>query len=221
MALNSGRIAAAFRALADAFEEDQPAPAEVAPTPAPAKRGRGRPVQGEAAPATAVQAAPAVVEADPFAVTAPAEVAPVATLAEVRAALTALKDATSQKAAVELLKAVSGADNLSSLPPAKYGEVVAAAKKAMPAAAPVAEPDDPFAVPATTSERTYTLEDVRAAVLEATKRTGQDRAAKVVMDLGGKAPKADGSGFGPSWTALPKEQYAAAIAGLNALPSTK
>lgn len=214
--------------LAKTGQAPASAPAEA---PAPAKRGRGRPVAGESSsPATAAPApAPAAtvtVETDPFATPAPAAPpAPTATEADVRAALSALRAATTQDNALAVLKAAGGASNLTELKPEKYGAVVAAAQAAAVKAATAAQPpgkvyEDPFAAPVEQTAPAYTLEDVKRAVVEATKRTGADRAAKVVMDLGGTAAKPDG-GFGPSWTALPKEQYAAAIAGLNALPTTK
>jgi hypothetical protein len=221
--MDRSRIAAAFSALAEEFgTPDASPPAQPAPAATPTPRGRGRPAKQSPDRATAPAASPAAPAApDPF--DAPAPAAPIATLDEVRTALTALKAATSQDNALAVLKVAGGADNLTSLKPEKYGEVVAAAKRALgPATTPVE--DDPFAVPATAPAETakpVTLEDLKAAVVEATKRTGQDRAAKVVMDLGGKAPKADGSGYGPSWTALPKEKYAEAIAQLKALPATK
>lgn len=221
MSLNAARISAAFQALADAFAEDQPEPTTAGATEPTQKRGRGRPVKGETAPATAVQAAPAVVEDDPFA--APAPAAPTATIEEVRAALTALKTATSQDNALKVLKDASGADNLPSLAAAKYGEVVMACNKAMPAAPAAVVEDDPFAAPAAAApaEKPPTLEDVKAAVVDAQKRTSPASAQKVVMDLGGKAKNAETGIEGASLKALPEANYAAAIAGLKALPTTK
>lgn len=227
--MNRSRIAAAFQVLAEEFgTPDASIPDAPAPGVTPAKRGRGRPVIGELAQATAVAAPAAVVEADPFAAEPAAPAAPTATIEEVRLALTTLRNATgNQQTAMDILKAAGGADNLTALKPDKYGAVVAAATAAMPPVktAPVVEAD-PFAAPVEAAPvaepvKVLTIEDVKAAVLAATKRAGVDRAARVVMDLGGKAKNAATGVEGPSWTALPKDQYAAAIAGLAALPTTK
>lgn len=221
MSLDSSRIAAAFRALADAFE-DQPlpgaAPAAVA-TPAP--RGRGRPPKGGAAPATAAAApAEAAAEPDPFAEAPPA--APAATIDEVRAALTALKTATTQENALAVLKSAGGADNLTSLKPEKYGAVVAAAKLAVaPVKAAPAVEDDPFALPAAAAEKPITKEELKALIVDAQKRTSADTVQKLVMEHGGKAKNPDSGIEGPNFNALPAEKYSAVAAKLKALPSTK
>src|SRR5579859_125169 len=113
--MNNILIAAALRQLATAFEtpsgsvEAQP---ENPPAVAPAKRGRGRLVQGEATPATAPAASPTSTEADPFDTPKPA---PTATLEQVRAALTSLKDAASQEIALGVLKDAGKAANLTEL----------------------------------------------------------------------------------------------------------
>lgn len=196
----------------------------------PVKRGRGRPVVGEApsgAAAATVSTAPVATSPttdDPFA--APATpAAPTATLDEVRAALTALKTATSQDNALKVLKDAGGADNLTSLTVDKYGTVVAAAKNAIPATKPTAvvELDDPFAIPASSAPaaKPPTLEEVKALIVETQKRTSQDTVQKVVMEHGGKAKNPDTGIEGPSLKALPVEQYAAVAAKLKALPSTK
>lgn len=232
--MNSLKIAAALRVLALAFESDEgdasPAPAAAAE---PQKRGRGRPVKGEetaaAAASAPVQASsttsptPAVAE-DPFATPAAAPAAPVATLDEVRAALKALQAASSQATALDVLKTVSGADNLTALAADKYGAVVVAAKakQATYEKAPASTPD-PFevttAAPAA-AEKPPTLEDVKAVIVETQKRTSQDAAQKVVMANGGKAVNPAG-GEGPSLKALPEANYAATIDALKALPTTK
>lgn len=257
--MNSLKIAAALRVLALAFESDEgdasPAPAAAAE---PQKRGRGRPVKGEDQPVTGVAApaagstnqaatgaaaallagtqttAPASAVDDPFA-TLPA--APVATLDEVRKALTDLRAADSQEAALAVLKtAGGGADNLTGLAPEKYGVVVAAVAvklRIIAASKPAATPEaDPFAAPrlgdapepawntGAPAEKPPTLEDVKAVIVETQKRTSQDKAQQVVMQHGGKAPNATG-GEGVSLKALPEANYAATIAALKALPTTK
>jgi hypothetical protein len=206
---------------------DSPAPVQASPQAAPAPR-RGRPPKdtptaGSPAPAPA----PTAVQPDPFAATT---AAPVATLEDVRTALTALRAATSADQALGVLKAASGVDNLTELQrtPDKYGMVVARAQaelrvatQAPTAATPPAEPDDPFETKAVaaTPAKALTLEDVKAACVAAGKRTGQDKVTAIVMEHGGKAPTA--SGHGPSLKALAPEKYAAVIAAVNALPSTK
>lgn len=232
--MNAKLIAEALRALANAFEtpdgvpEAPPAPGTAgavaplnnAPPATPVPRGRGRPPK---APAEAPAApAPAPAAEDPFSTEAPA--APTATPDEVRTALTELKAATDQATALGVLKSAGGADNLSSLDKAKYGAVVAAAKAALPAAKPT-EPEDPFetAAPAAAPvvvEAAPSIEDVKAACVAAGKRTAQDKVQAIVMAHGGTAPSSTGAP-GPSLKALPVPQYAAVIAAVNALPTTK
>lgn len=189
-----------------------------APAAAPLPRGRGRPPKAVAE--ASVAQAPAA--PDPFSV--PTAVAPWATLDDVRTALTSLKVVTDQATALGVLKKFGQAENLSTLNPSNYGTVVAAAKNAMPAVQPAIEPAteaDPFEVsPAISTAKPLTLEDVKAAVVAAQKRTSQDTVQKVVMEQGGKAPK-DGGGYGPSLKALPPESFAATVAALQALPATK
>lgn len=213
--MNANKLAAALRAAADAVEEGG-ATVLQAPTDAPAAtpKPRGRPSKVEAPAA-------APVEADPFASVATPE--PTATLDEVRKALTDLRAATSQDNAVAVLKAASGAGDLTKLSHDKYYAVVAAVKAAMPAAVAPVIVADPFAEPvAVAAEVKVTLEDVQKEVVNAQKRTASDTVQKVVMDAGGKAPRPDGSGGeGPSLKALPTEKYAAVIASLKALPTTK
>lgn len=208
--------------------------------PPPAKRGRGRPVVGEApAPVAASPAAAGGQTAaaasqtatattpftadDPFATQAPA--APTATIDEVRAALTALKNATTQDNALKVLKAAGGADNLPSLKPEKYGEVVVACKNSMPGVAPTVqtEPDDPFALPteAAPAEKPPTKEELKALVVETQKRTSAETVQKIVMEHGGKAKNADTGFEGPNFNALPASKYGVVAAALRALPSTK
>jgi hypothetical protein len=229
MSFDVVRIAAALRVLADAIE-NTPAPGDSAPVPAgtppaapaAAPKPRGRPPKAAPTPEPTAAPAPAPAAEDPFATEAPA--APTATIEEVRSALTALKAATSQETAVGVLKSAGGAENLTALSPQKYGAVVAAAKAALPVKA--AEPEDPFATPAAipapaaAAEKAPSLEDVRAAVVAAQKRTSPATVQKVVMDHGGKAPGANGA-EGPSLKALPASAYATTIAALAALPSTK
>lgn len=234
--MNSLKIAAALRVLALAFESDEgDAAGQPALAAEPVKRGRGRPVKGEetAAPAASapVQASsttsptPAVAD-DPFAAPPAAPAAPVATLDEVRAALKALQAASSQAVALEVLKTAGEADNLTSLAVAKYGVVVVAAKTKqalifLDSPKPASTPD-PFEVTtaATPAEKPPTLEDVKAVIVETQKRASQDKAQQVVMQHGGKAPNATG-GEGVSLKALPEANYAATIAALKALPTTK
>jgi hypothetical protein len=232
--MNSTAIAAALRILANAFEAPEGATPAEAPPAVPAdkpKRGRGRPVAGEEtaapAPSAPVPASstttptPAVAEVDPFA--APAPVAPTATLDEVRTALKALAAATDQAMALGVLKTAGGAANLTDLKPEKYGVVVAAATGALPApkAVPAVEAD-PFEVPASApATKPATIEDVKAAVVAAQKRTATDKVQAVVMEHGGKASNPDTGIVGPSLKALPESAFAATIAAINALPSTK
>lgn len=226
--MDSQKIAAALRALADAFEADTPTaprpantaePAPAAATAAPAPRGRGRPPKAASEPAKE-PAAPAAAE-DPFAA-APA--APPATQDDVRSALTALAEVTDQATALKILKDVGESANLSGLSPTKYNAVVAAAVGAMPpppAPPPDVQEEDPFETePAKETAKPLTIEDVKAAAVAAQKRTSQDTVMKVIMDLGGKAPK-DGGGYGPSLKALPASAYGAAITALENLPKTK
>lgn len=233
--MNNLKVAAALRLLADALETPAEAAeaADLPPLPgiplanhateAAAKpRGRGRPPKdtSPAAPATP----PAAVEADPFGPTAPP--APEASLDDVRAALTALKAATTQDNALAVLKTAGGVSNLSDLQrnPEKYGVVVQAAKKALDAIVTDAEPDDPFetggGAPAEPPAKAATIEDVKAACVAAGKRTSQDTVTKVVMKHGGRAPDGKG-GEGPSLKALPLEAYAAVIKEVGELPTTK
>jgi hypothetical protein len=65
-----------------------------------------------------------------------------------------------------------------------------------------------------------TLDDVRSAVIEAIKRTSASTAQNVVMAQGGKVPISE-AGEGPSLKALPTEQFAACVAALRALPTTR
>lgn len=229
MSVDTVRVAAALRVLADAIEGTTvetgapvvtPAAAIAAPA-APAKRGRGRPVQGETAPAASASPAPspAATEADPFGSSPAATAAPTLTQDDVRNALVALKDATSQDNALKVLKESSGGvSTLPQLPADKYATVVAACKAALPgAAAPAA---DPFEVSSPAQTDAPSLEDVKAAVVEAQKRTATDTVQKVVMAHGGKAPGPNGV-EGPSLKALPVPSYAAVIAAVKALPTTK
>jgi hypothetical protein len=223
--MNATKVAAALRALADAFEAvetDAPSPGNPpdgaptpagAPTAAPAPRGRGRPPKAAPeAPVAAPAAAP-----DPFDV-APAP--PAVSLADVRGALTRLKDATDQATALGVLKSAGGADNLSGLSADKYGAVTAAATAALPQQGKPVPEVDPFETEAAKEPaKTLTKEDVKAAAVAAQKRTSQDTVMKVVMDHGGKVATA--GGFGPSLNALPVDQYASCIGALENLPKTK
>lgn len=239
MSVDASRLSAALRAqavalaaIADALDDQEPAavgtvgtPAAVAAQPATdAPRRRGRPAKGETtAPATSASPAPspAATEADPFGGSPAAAAAPTLTQDDVRNALVALKDATSQDNALKVLKDSSGGvSTLPQLPADKYATVVAACKAAMPgAAAPAA---DPFEVSTAAPVQTDapSLEDVKAAVVEAQKRTATDTVQKVVMAHGGKAPGPNGV-EGPSLKALPVPSYAAVIAAIKALPTTK
>ena len=215
--MNVNKIATALRALADAFEEVNMPDAVVlagAGTAPPAPRGRGRPPKVTEAPPAAP--APAPEAPDPFTGAA----APPATLDEVRAALTALKAATSQEFALKVLKDAGGANNLSALTAGSYGAVAAAAKAAMPGTEPEVDPfETPTLEPAGSPQPT--LEDVKAAVVAATKRTAADTVQRVVMINGGTAPTAAGGPAGPSLKALAPSSYAAVIAAVNNLPTTK
>lgn len=238
VATNLALIAGAISTLAEAVNgtyKGKPIYAQVdAAAPIePQKRGRGRPVKGEETAAPAVTApalasstttqTPASADVDPFE-TPPA--APAATLDEVRAALTALKTASTQEKALAVLKKAGGADNLTGLKPEKYGAVVAAVNAELDAlAGPKKAPDvDPFEVPTATAapaSKPVTLEDVKAAVVAAQKKTSTDAVQKIVMAHGGKALNPATGGDGPSLKALPEAQFAATIAAIEALPTTK
>lgn len=232
MSVDASRLSAALRAqatvlvaLADALGDQESGAASIPGSdvsansePQPTRRGRGRPAKGESpAPAPSGVPAPslAATEPDPFAPAAAQ--APTATLEDVRAALVALKEATSQDAALNVLKTVGSATSLPQLAAGKYDAVVAACKAALPAPKPEG---DPFEVSAPVQTNAPSLEDVKAAVVEAQKRTSTDAVQKVVMDHGGKAPGPNGVP-GPSLKALPVPSYAAVIAAVKALPTTK
>ncbi len=220
MSTHNAKIAAALRLLADALETDSATDSAEASTPAdaePTRRGRGRRAAAETPPATA-PAQPN--SADPFA--EPTGAALTTTIEEVRTALTELKNATTQENALKVLKDASGVGNLTELQqtPAKYGAVVKAAKAAMPGAAPAADPDDPFAMPAAEAEKVPTIEEVKEAVVAAQKRTGADTVQKVVMKHGGQAAGPTGV-MGPSLKALPVANYAACLKEISELPTTK
>lgn len=193
-----------------------------ATAPAATPKPRGRPARGETAASTASAASTAAVEADPFATLV---TAPTATLDEVRAALTALKEARTQADALKVLKDSSGVDNLGELQktPEKYGAVVAAAKAALPdiGAAAVADPFETATEASAEPAKSVTLEEVKAACVAAGKRTGQDKVQKIVMDHGGRGKNAATGVEGPSLNALSKDNYAAVIAAVSALPTTK
>lgn len=249
--MNSLKIAAALRILALAFETPEGDAPEQPAEPAKATgRGRGRPAKGEetAAPATGAAVpsaesstvatgaaaassagtqttAPAsVVADDPF---DPKPAGPVATLEEVRAALKAVREASTQENALAILKKAGDAGNLTDLKAEKYGVVVAAANvelriRAASKPSPVVEAD-PFGETTTPAapEKALTLEDVKAVIVATQKRTSQDAVQQVVMANGGKANKPDGGGEGPSLKALPEANFAATVAALKALPTTK
>jgi hypothetical protein len=230
VATNLALIAGAISTLAEAVNGTyggkpiyaQQAQQPVATPTEPAKpRGRGRPPKGgdDAPPAQPAAApAPAPAETDPFA--APA--APMAfTLEDVRA-LIALKNATSQENALRVLKDASGVGDLTSLQAAQYGVVVSAAKKAIGPEQTVAPSDDPFAAPASMSApAAITVEELKALIVATQKRTGADTVQKVVMKHGGKAKNPDTGLEGVSFKALPESAYAAVVAELKALPTTK
>lgn len=215
--MNTATIAAALRLLADAFEapaEGSP-PAAAPPTPQP--RGRGRPPK----PPETTAPAPAPAAADPF------EQPSKTTQDEVRAALTALRAATDQRTALGVLQSVGLVDTITALDPAKYTAVAVAAHDALPKsaapAAPVVVEEDPFETPAAPEAapaKPLTIEDVKAAIVAAQKRTSQDAVQKLVMQHGGRAAKPEG-GEGPSLKALPPEQFAVTIAALQAMSTTK
>ena len=224
MAIDGSRVAAALRDLANAFDGasqtgDGAAAATSGATPAATPRGRGRPAKGEGTPPPVqTTAAPAD---DPFATPA-APAVPTATIEEVRKALTDLKNAVSQDYALKILKDSSGVDNLAALSQDKYGAVVAAVKAVM--TQKQSEPDDPFALPteqAAPPAKPLTIEEVKAVIVETQKRTSQDAVQKIVMENGGKAKNPDTGAEGPSLKALPADKYAATVAALKALPSTK
>lgn len=231
LASNIALLAGAIGTLAAAVNGDYKGlPIGSAPTSPPAepqKRGRGRPAKGEdaaaaspaATPSTTPVETPVAPEADPFASTASIE--------DVRAALTALKTASSQDKALAVLKKAGGADNLPGLAAEKYAQVVAAVNvelRIIENGKPVPEAD-PFEIPATApaapAAKPLTLEDVKAAVVGATKRTGTDVVQKLVMEHGGKATNPETGAPGPSLKAIPEANYAALVKAISELPSTK
>lgn len=241
VATNLALIAGAISTLAEAVNgtyKGKPIYEQVGAQPpteaAKPTRGRGRPVKGEETAATAAGTALAagtaataagvgVANTSPF--DDPFAAAQVATIEEVRAALTKLKEATTQENALGVLKKAGNADNLKELSPENYGRVVAAvnvelriAEKTKPA------PEvDPFEVSTATPAaevKKYTLEDVKAAAVAGGKHTSQAAVQKVVMEYGGKAV-GEGGIEGPSLKALPEAQYATVIAAIQALPKTK
>lgn len=235
MAIDASRIAAALHALADAVLGKDPEPATEQATPA--RRGRGRPVVGEAPVSTAasnvaapVVATATVAESDPFATTTPATgpVVPSATIDQVRDALKALKEVTSQENALKVLKDVGGASNLTELKADKYGWVAEAARAATVAAGKAAAgtpnaADDPFATPAetTTVEEVPSLEDIKKLIVETQKRASAGVVQKLVMDMGGKAKNPDTGAEGPALSPLPVSKYLELAKALKALPTTK
>lgn len=248
LAHNVALLAGAISTLAAAVNGDYKGlPIGSGPSTPPAepqKRGRGRPVKGEDQPATdvaspvagstsaaigAVAASSAVTQttapvsdaADPFA-------SPKAAIEDVRAALTALKAASSQDAALAVLKKAGGAGNLTDLPSEKYGVVVAAVNVELriieAGKKPAVAETDPFEVPATAAtpaSKPLTIEDVKAAVVAATKRTGTDIVQKLVMEHGGKANNPETGAPAPSLKAIPKAQYEALVKAISELPTTK
>jgi hypothetical protein len=202
---------------------------------------RGRKAKGEVngvavAPAAAPAATPAATEVsasaasispsdDPFADAAPA--APVATQAQMRAAILALRDATDQATALAVMKKY-GAENFGAVKEADYGSIVRDATAALPAVKVVV--DDPFADTATApasstpsatlAPATATLDEVKKAIVQAQKRTSTDKVQQVVMDNGGVGVGASGA-KGPSLKSLPADKYALVIDLIAKLPSTK
>ena len=178
----------------------QPAPEPVKAAPKP----RGRPPKAEA-PAPA-----------------PAVAAPQHSLDDVRNAAKAYSALHSQAEAVAKMKEVSGAESLGMLQPQFYDAVVAAFTIAAPAK-PAAE-IDPFDTPAPAAApaaASLSLEDLKAAIVKAQKRTSTETVQKVVMAHGGVAASAPGTPAGVSLKALPAAKYAETIAAIGALPSTK
>lgn len=230
IATNLALIAGAISTLAAAVNGEyggKPIGSSPSLPPAePQKRGRGRPVKGEdPAPALTAQASvtsattltPAAAAAEPFETAA----APKASLEQVREALTALKNVSTQDIALGVLKEIGFVPNITELKAENYGLVVQAAnaKAATYAKAPAPEAD-PWEIPAAMPAVKLTLEDVKAAAVAAGKTTSQDTVQKVVMKHGGKGALPTG-GEGPSLKALPEANYAACIAEIQALPKTK
>ena len=229
--MNTIRVAAALRALADAIEtpEEAVTPPEqfTATTKAPAKRGRGRPATGEDVPVAAPAQAPAAMEADPFAapaegVIAPSAVVPVATWDDCRAALQTLADATTQQNAVSVLEKATGVTTLAQpLTAEQYGAAVVAARAATPAAKQVeADPFSPTTGEATAAGPEPEIKDVKAAITAAGKHVSESNLKSIVVQHGGKGVGPDGV-ITASLKALPVSQYAAVIAAIKALPKTK
>ena len=147
--------------------------------------------------------------------------APVASIDEVRNALTALKAAKgSDDPIFEVLKSAgNGATNLTSLKPEFYGAVVAAASQAV--AQPVVTAVDSWDAPAAPTAKAATLEDVRAAAQRAHKRTGEAKLIEVMKKYGGIATDPSNGTMKPSFGALLAKDYAAVVAEFDALPATK
>lgn len=216
------------------------------PAAVPAKKGPGRPPK--AVEAVAVHKhpdAPAVLPDLPgetvdeaFAADAAKAVDPFAQAAtvqptkeEVRAAAIALSGATTQENAVAVMKAATGASSFGELEPDLHAKAIAAFTAAMPKVSV-----DPFAVGATATPTAAketaaptaavqgdgpSLTDVRDAVIDAQKRTGVAQVQGVVMLHGGVLINPATGVKGPSLNAIPVPAYAAVIAQLKALTTTK
>jgi hypothetical protein len=207
------------------------------PAAEPSKRGRKArgEVDGVAtAPVAATVATSSATEAtsssaasispsdDPFADAAPA--APVATQAQMRAAILALRDATDQATALAVMKKY-GAENFGAVKEADYGSIVRDATAALPVNTTAVGVGDPFADTAIASSASvpkavYTLDDVKKAIVQAQKRTSTDKVQQVVMDNGGVGVGANGA-KGPSLKSLPADKYALVIDLIAKLPTTK
>ena len=196
------------KAVAPAAEPTPAAPSPATSTPAPAD--------------TALATQPAD---DPFAETKP--VAPTVTLEQLRLKATELSKLTSQEKAVAVMKVATGAASFGALKPEQYGLAYTAFEASLATiAASKAVESDPFATsvtmaPSATASAQVTsapsLADVKAAVVGAQKRTGTDKVQAVVVKHGGVA----GSPPAVSLKALDVSKYAAVIAEIAALPSTK
>lgn len=241
--MNSEKIAAALRLLADAIETPASS-SDLSPQPSqePPKRGRGRPpkettpsVAAPSAPATepteatpaptATASASSATPSDPFAQPAPK---PQPSIEEVMDAARKLSAATTQQNAVDVLKAATGASNRGELKPEQHAAALAALTKALPQSdpfAPVAATPAVAAAPTAAvavQSDAPTIDAVKAAIRDAQKITGVDTVQRVIMDHGGKKPDANSpGGWGPSVQALSVSSYATVIAALKALPKTK
>jgi hypothetical protein len=136
-------------------------------------------------------------------------------------AVLAYRDATDQDTALKLLTAV-GAENFGTVKPELYQQVTDAAVAALAGLKPAAKTLDPFddgeetpAVPA------LLLKDVKEAFVKRQKDVSEAALLGVLTSLGAVGAGAPGTPPAPSLKHLDASKFAAAIAAVQALPTTK